>query len=103
MPCVLQATNQGLEALLNTYASSALALAALPVADISINNSNVLFIAVASSTDVYEGIDTLANHALDKVLATNTSLVSVQVSLLRHEWLNWCTDEDMSQLHDHGW
>ena len=102
MPCVLQATNQGLEALINTYASSALALAALPVADISINNSNVLFIAVTSSTDVYEGVDTLSNHALDKVLATNTSLVTVQVGLFLHEWLSWCTHEDMSQLHGLG-
>ena len=102
MPGVLQATNQGLEALLNTYASSALALAALPAADISINNSNVLFIAVASSTDVYEGIDTLATHALDKVVATNTSLVTVQVGLFLCERLNWCTVEDMSQLHGLG-
>ena len=77
---LLQAVNQGLEAAINNYASAALALAAQPASDFSINNSYVLFIANEASTDIYEGIDTLANHMIAQVLAVNSRLETIEVS-----------------------
>ena len=75
----VQATNQGLEAAVNTFASTALSLAVLPATDFSINNSYVLQIVSTCSTDIYEGIDTIANHVLDQVTTANNSLMTIQV------------------------
>lgn len=82
----VQATNQGLEAAVNTFASAALALAELPAADFSINNSYVLQIASTCSTDIYEGIDTIANHVLSQVTASNTRLMTIQVGCFPWSW-----------------
>lgn len=76
---LLQAVNQGLEAAINNFASAALALATQPASDFSINNSYVLFIASEASTDIYEGIDTLAKHMIAKVLAVNLRVEAIEV------------------------
>lgn len=77
---LLQAVNQGLQAAINNYASDALALAAQPASELSINNSYVLFISSEASTDIYEGIDTLANHMIAQVSAVNSRLETIEVS-----------------------
>lgn len=79
--------NQGLEAAISNYASAALALAEQPVSDFSINNSYVQFIAAEASTDIYEGIDTLANHMIARVLATTSHLATVEVRLQYQQML----------------
>ena len=77
----MQSVNQGLQAAINTYASAALALAAQPVSGFSINNSYVLFISSESSTDIYEGIDTLANHMASVVRSQISRLQTIEVYL----------------------
>ena len=84
---LLQAVNQGLEAAINNYASAALALAEQPVSDVSINNSYVLFISAEASTDIYEGIDTLANHMIAQVSAINSRVETIEVRLWYQEML----------------
>lgn len=81
-PAFLQATNQGLEAAINTYASQALSLSAISEADFSINNTYVLFIVETSSTDIYEGITTLAKYSIAQAKAVNTRLMTIQVSIV---------------------
>lgn len=76
---MLQSVNQGLEAAINNYASAAIALASQPTSDFSINNSYVLFIASEGTTDIYEGIDTLANHMVAQATATNSQLQTIEV------------------------
>ena len=71
--------NQGLQAAINTYASAALALAAQPVSAFSINNSYVLFISIQSTTEIYEGIDTLAHYMIAQVTAINSRVKTVEV------------------------
>ena len=78
---LLQAVNQGLEAAINNYASAALALASQPASDFSINNSYVLFITSEASTDIYEGIDTLANHMVAQVSAVTSRVETIEVRL----------------------
>ena len=81
-PAFLQATNQGLEAAINVYASQALSLSAISEADFSINNTYVLFIVETSSTDIYEGINTLAKYTIAQAEAVNTRLMTIQVSIV---------------------
>lgn len=78
---LVQSVNQGLQAAINTYVSAALALAAQPVSGFSINNSYVLFIATESSTDIFEGIDTLADHMASQVKAQISRLQTIEVYL----------------------
>lgn len=77
---LVQSVNQGLQAAINTYVSAALALAAQPVSGFSINNSYVLFISSESSTDIYDGIDTLANHMASQVSDQIKRLQTIEVN-----------------------
>lgn len=79
-----QVLNQGLQAAINNYASAALALAAQPDSALSINNSYVLFIASQGATEIYEGIDTLAQYMIAQVAAINSRVETIEVSL-RHQ------------------
>lgn len=85
----MQSVNQGLQAAINTYASAALALAAQPVSGYNVNNSYALFIFSESTTDIYEGIDTLANHLASKVKAQISQLQTIEVYF--HKVACWFT------------
>ncbi len=78
----MQAVTQGLEAAINSYVSNALSLAAEPNSDLGINNTYLDFLALTSPYEILEGIETLADHYLNKVLAVNTRLMTIEVSLL---------------------
>lgn len=71
--------NQGLEAAINTYAQNALALANVPTADLSINNTYLLFLALTSPYDVLEGIETLAQYSIGRTEAVYTQLMTIEV------------------------